>query len=176
MSTASLHRSRSSSVPWPSVNQLAKLFTYATTLAGVYLSVGFLFYYAAKEKLIDQSGTMPAGLKHEFAGSVFATFPGDNVAWILLGAVEAIVVILLAVSLVRGEFLTNRRKPFLLAGLGTAILALGFMGLANDMVGDTSTTAEVFTYAGLTAVLMVLVRQMAPYRPVGWLSGTGDDE
>ena len=55
---------------------------------------------------------------------------------------------------------------------GTSMLALGFMGLANNMVGDIATAAEVFTYAGLTAVLMLLVRQMAPYRPVGWLSGT----
>jgi uncharacterized membrane protein len=89
--------------------------------------------------------------------------------------IEAIVVILLAVSVVRGEFFTNRRKPFLLAGLGTSILALGFMGVANDMVGDTSTAAEVFTYAGLTAVLMILVRQMAPYRSLSWLSGTSDE-
>lgn len=172
MSTASLHRPRATSLSKPSVSQVAKLFTYATSLAGVYLSVGFLYYFAAKEKLIDDSGTMPAGLKKEFAGSLFASVPGDNAAWILLGAVEAIVVILLAVSIVRGEFLTSHHKPFLLAGLGTSLLALGFMGMANDMVGDTSTAAEVFTYAGLTAVLMILVRQMAPYRPVGWLSGT----
>jgi hypothetical protein len=171
MSAASVHRPRATSIPKPTASRLAKLFTYATSLAGVYLSVGFLYYFAAKEKLIDDSGTMPAGLKKEFAGSLFASFPGDNAAWILLGAVEAVVVILLAVSLVRGEFLSNRGKPFLLAGLGTSMLALGFMGVANDMVGDTSTAAEVFTYAGLTAVLMILVRQMAPYRPVGWLSG-----
>src|SRR6202012_1769649 len=148
MSAASLHRSRATSIPRPSASRLAKLFTYATSLPRGYLSVGFLYYFAAKEKLIDDSGTMPAGLKKEFAGSLFASFPGDNAAWILLGAVEAVVVILLAVSLVRGEFLTNRRKPFLLAGRGPSILALAFRGVPNNWVGHPSTAAEVFTYAG----------------------------
>lgn len=175
MSATSLHRPHVTSIARPTVHQLATWFTYAVTLAGIYLSVGFLYYYAAKEKLIDNSGTMPTGLKHSFAGSVFASFPGDNASWVLLGAVEAIVVILLAISLVRGEFLTNRRKPFLLAGLGTAILALGLMGLANNMIGNISTTAEEFTYAGMTAVFILLVRQMPPYRKVGWLSGTVDE-
>ena len=47
-----------------------RYWTYATTLAGVYLSVGFLFYYAAKEKLLGSgAGTMPAPLHKEFAGS-----------------------------------------------------------------------------------------------------------
>jgi hypothetical protein len=88
---------------------------------GHLLSVGFLFNYAAKETLFDQSGTMPAGLVKAFHGSFFASVPpGDNAAWVILGAMEALIVILLAVSPLSGEFLPARPNPVLLAGLGFA--------------------------------------------------------
>lgn len=155
---------------------IKRYWTYATTLAGIYLSIGFLFYYAAKEKLLGSAaGTMPAPLRKEFTGSLLANVPGLNAAWILLGATEAAVVVLLAISLVRGEFLPSREKPILFAGLGLSMLAFGLMALANNMVGDFTTALTVFTYMGLTAVVMVLVRQMAPYRSAGWLSGLRDE-
>jgi hypothetical protein len=150
---------------------VGKFFTYATTLAGVYLSVGFLFYYAAHEKLVTDSGTMPAGLVAAFHGSFFAKVPGDNAAWLLLGIVEASVVALLAISLLRGEFLANRTKPVLLAGLSLSLLAFGIMIVANAMIGNNATVIELFTYFGLTFVVMFLVRHLAPYRSLNWLSG-----
>jgi hypothetical protein len=155
----------------PRVGEIARVATYATTLAGIYLSVGFLFYYAAYEKLFTDSGTMPAPLQKLFAGSFFASVPGDNAAWMLLGLLEASVVVLLVLSLLRGEFLPHRRKPILLAGLGVSLLAFGVMSLANDMVANNATVIELFTYFGVTVVVMFLVRQMSPYRPMSWLSG-----
>jgi hypothetical protein len=175
MSATSLRRTGAHAITRPTVSRLAALVTYATSLAGVYLSVGFLFYFAAKEKLITNGAVMPTGLRKEFAGSLFASVPGDNLSWALLGVIEASIVVLLAISLVRGEFLTTRRKPFLLAGLGVAMLALGVMGLANDMVGDNATVLELFTYLGLIAVLMFMIHQLPPYRSVGWISGTNED-
>jgi hypothetical protein len=159
----------------PNVAVLAKLATYTTALAGIYLSVGFLFYYAAHEKLFINNGTMPAPLQKLFAGSFFASVPGDNTAWLLLGLLEASVVVLLALSLVRGEFLPSRRKPILLTGLGVSLLAFGVMGLANDMIGNNATVIELFTYFGLTIVVMFFVRQMSPYRPLSWLAGGADE-
>ena len=91
-----------------------------------------------------------------FAGSFFASVPGDNAAWVLLGLLEASVVVLLAISLLRGEFLPQRRKPILLAGLGVSLLAFGVMGLANNMIGNTPTVIELFTYFGVTVVVMFL--------------------
>ena len=176
MSVTSIHRPHLTIGARPAAGQIARTVTYATTLAGVYLTVGFMFYYAAKEKLIDNSGTMPAGLRKEFAGSFFASVPGDNASWILLGILEAVVVVLLAVSLARGEFLAVRTKPFLFAGVGTSILAYGVMALANDMVGDHATALQVATYLGITGVVMFLLRQMPPYRSMGWLAGTGGEE
>ena len=78
-------------------------------------------------------------------------------------------------SLARGEFLPQRRKPVLLAGLGVSLLAFGVMGLANDMIGNTATVIELFTYFGVTVVVMFLVRQMAPYRPMSWLAGQDEE-
>jgi hypothetical protein len=160
---------RSRSVP--AMAEITKFTTYGATLAGIYMSVGFLFYYAAHEKLIVNGGTMPAALAKLFHGSFFASVPGDNAAWVLLGLTEASVVVLLAVSLLRGEFLPQRRKPILLAGLSVSVLAYGVMIIANAMIGNDPTVIELFTYLGVTAIVMAVVRQMSPYRPMSWLAG-----
>jgi hypothetical protein len=155
---------------------ITKVATYAASLAGIYLSVGFLFYYASYEKLITDNGNMPAALQKLFTGSFFASVPGDNAAWFLLGLLEASIVVLLAFSLLRGEFLPQRRKPVLLAGLSVALLSFGVMGLANNMIGNTPTVIELFTYFGVTIVVMFLIRQMSPYRPMSWLAGGVDED
>jgi hypothetical protein len=170
MSTTTI-KGRPHAVTRPAFAEITRFATYAATLAGVYLSIGFLFYYAAYEKLFTDSGTMPAPLQKLFSGSFFASVPGDNASWLLLGLLEASIVVLLAVSLLRGEFLPQRRKPVLLAGLGVSLLAFGVMGLANDMIGNEPTVSELSTYFGVTVVVMFLVRHMSPYRPMSWLSG-----
>ena len=159
----------------PALADVTKLVTYSTTLAGIYLSVGFLFYYAMKEKLFTDSGTMPVPLQKLFNGSFFASVPGNNASWVLLGLLEALVVVILAVSLLRGEFLPQRRKPILLAGLSVSLLAYGVMGLANDMIGNNATVIELFTYFGVTIVAMFVIRQMSPYRSMAWLAGEADE-
>jgi hypothetical protein len=145
--------------------------TYGATLSGIYLAVGFLFYYAAHAKLITDSGTMPAGLAKLFNGSLFASVPGNNAAWFLLGLLEAVVVVLLAVSLATGEFLPQRRKPILITGLSVSMFAYGLMIVANAMIGNDATVAELFTYLGMTLIVMFVIRQMSPYRPMSWLAG-----
>jgi hypothetical protein len=160
---------------FPALAEITKFTSYGATLAGIYLSVGFLFYYAAHEKLIANGGTMPAGLAKAFQGSFFASIPGDNAAWVLLGLIEAAVVVLLAISLIRGEFLPQRRKPILLAGLSVSVLAYGVMIIANAMIGNNPSVIELFTYLGVTAIVMVVVRQMSPYRPMSWLAGEAPD-
>ena len=171
--TTAAPRTRDHSLP--ALSEITKVVTYSAALAGIYLSVGFLFYFAMKEKLFTDSGTMPAPLQKLFAGSFFASVPGDNAAWVLLGLLEAAVVVLLLVSLLRGEFLPQRRKPILLAGLSVSLLAFGVMGLANDMIGNNATVIELFTYFGVTIAAMFLIRQMSPYRPMSWLAGEAEE-
>jgi hypothetical protein len=170
------HRVSARAARLPGAGVIARYATYAFSLAGIYLSVGFLFYYAAKEKLIDQSGTMPAGLVKAFHGSFFASVPGNNAAWTILGAMEALIVILLAVSLLSGEFLPQRRKPVLLAGLGFATLTLSVMIIANSMIGNTALVLGQFTYLGVAVILTFVVRQLPPYRPVTWIAGEAAEE
>jgi uncharacterized membrane protein len=118
---------------------------------------------------------MPAGLAKVFHGSFFASIPGDNAAWVLLGLIEASVVVLLAISLIRGEFLAQHRKPILLAGLSVSVLAYGVMIIANAMIGNNPTVIELFTYLGVTAIVMFVVQQMSPDRSMSWLAGVAPD-
>jgi len=155
----------------PALSEITKFTTYVATLAGIYLAVGFLFYYAAYGKLVSNGGTMPAGLAKTFNGSFFASVPGNNAAWVLLALIESCVVVLLAISLLRGEFLPQRRKPILLAGLSVSVLAYGVMILANAMIDNNASVAELFTYLGMTVVVMFVIRQMSPYRPMSWFAG-----
>ncbi len=44
------------------ITHIADRVSYWLISAGIYFTFGLLFYYSAKEKLIDNGGTMPAGL------------------------------------------------------------------------------------------------------------------
>jgi hypothetical protein len=148
----------------------ASAVAYAAIVVGTYLTFGFLYYYAAYEKLITDSGTMPAPLAKTFAGSFIASFPGTNVAWVLIGIVEATVAIGLVASLLTGEFLPSRHKPLLLSSLGISMVALGALAFGENMTGGFATVAELFSYFTGTAVIIVLILLMPPYRRTRWLS------
>ena len=149
---------------------IADVASYWLIIAATYMTFGFLFYYASKEKLFDDSGTMPAGLAKGFHGSFIASFPGTNTSWLLLGLLEGLVFLVIAASVLTGEFLPTRRKPILLSGLGLAIFAFGLMSFAENMIGEFATVAELFSYLTGTGVLIILVLLMPPYRATHWLS------
>jgi hypothetical protein len=149
---------------------------YWLASAGIYLSFGFLFFFAAKEKLIDNGGTMPAGLAATFHGSFITSFPGTNASWVLVGLLEALVFAVFVASALAGEFLPTRRKPILLSGLGLAMFTFAVIALGENLTGQFATTAELFEYLAGTAVLIVLVLLMPPYRKAHWLTGLGESE
>ena len=124
----------------------ANAVAYWLGMTGIYLTFGFLWYYAAKEKLLDQNGHMPAGLVKVYHGSFIDSIPGLDAAWILLGLLEAVACVFFIASLVTGEFLPERRKPLLLSGLAVSIFTFAVMAFANNMVGDFATVAELFSY------------------------------
>jgi hypothetical protein len=143
---------------------IAEAATYWTGLAGIYLAYGFLWFYAAKEKLFDQNGDMPAGLAKAYRGHFIDSFPGLNTSWLLLGLLEALAFVVVVASLAAGEFLPRRRKPILLAGLGLSMLTFGVMSFAQSMIGANDSVASLFTYMGVTGVIYGLVRFAAPFR------------
>jgi hypothetical protein len=153
-----------------SVAHVAGVVSYWLIIAASYLTYGFLFYYAAKEKLFDDSGTMPAPLAKAFHGSLIASFPGVNASWVLLGLLEGLVVVGIVASLVTGEFLPSRGKPILLGSFGLAMFAFGLMAFAQNMIGGFATVAELFGYFSGTAVLIILLLLMPPYRSSSWIS------
>lgn len=148
---------------------------YALVLAGIYLLVGVLFFYAGKEKIIDGHGA-PAGIAKQFSGTFLATIPGVNAAWTILGILESLIFILVVVSLIRLEFLPDRRKPVLLTALGLAIFTFSILAMGQNVTGETEGVAELFTYAGATGILLGLVLLMPPYRPGNWISCSRDQQ
>src|SRR5215475_3369940 len=89
---------------------------YGLVLAGIYFLVGVLFFNAGKEKIFDGLGA-PAGIEKQFSGTFLATVPGVDAAWTILGILEFAIFVLVVVSLVRLEFMPDRRKPFMLSAL-----------------------------------------------------------
>lgn len=152
-------------------SNLADIASYWLVSAGIYFTFGLLFYYAAKEKLIDDNGTMPAGLAKSFQGTFISSFPGINTSWVLIGLLEALVFVAIAASVLTGEFLPTRRKPILLGGLGLSMFTFAMIAWGENLTAQFSTVAELFQYLAGTAVLIVLVLLMPPYRKRNWLSG-----
>jgi ribose/xylose/arabinose/galactoside ABC-type transport system permease subunit len=144
--------------------------SYWLIMSGTYLTVGFLFYYSAKRVLFDQAGTMPSGLAAQYKGSFIASFPGVNVAWSLIGLVMLVVFLGVVASLLAGEFLPWRRKPILLASLGLSMFAYGLMVFAENMIANTDSVNSLFGYFSGTAVVIILLLVMPPYRDAAWLS------
>jgi hypothetical protein len=145
--------------------------SYWLISAGIYLTFGLLFYYSAKEKLIDNGGTMPAGLAKSYQSTFVSSFPGTNTAWVLVGLLEALVFVVIAASVLTGEFLPSRRKPILLSGLALSMFTFAVIAWGENITAGFATVAELFQYLVGTAVLIVLVLLMPPYRKTQWLSG-----
>ena len=145
---------------------------YALILAGIYLLLGVLFFYAGKEKIIDGHGAPPAIAK-QFAGTFLDTIPGVDAAWTILGILESLIFVLIVVSLVRLEFLPDRRKSFLLSAMALAIFTFSILAMGENVTGENSGVASLFLYAAATGVLFGLVLLMPPYRAAKWISGRG---
>ena len=143
---------------------------YALIVAGIYLLLGVLFFYAGKEKIIDGHGAPPPIVK-QFSGTFLDTIPGIDAAWTILGILESAIFILVVVSLVRLEFMPERRKSFLLCAMALAIFTFSILAMGENVTGENSGVASLFLYAAGTGVLFGLVLLMPPYRAANWISG-----
>lgn len=149
---------------------------YWLVYLGIYALVGFVWYYAFKEKVFDDGLIAPDGIKEEFAGSFIASFPGTSLAWGILGIAEGLAVVGLILSLVKGEFLPQRHKPWLLGTLAYSMLIYAVLALGQSMTAQHGSVAELYAYFAATAVIFVLVLLTPPYRPRRWLTGLADRE
>ena len=149
---------------------------YWATLIGVYLMVGGLMFYSGKEKLFDDNGKAPQGIKDQFAGTWIATFPGTNAAWIILGVLEFGVFALLLLSLLLGEFFPHRHKSVMQAALAVALITFACLAFGQTSTGQFSGTASLYQYFGATVVILVLVSLLPPNRPDRWLRLGGEED
>lgn len=147
---------------------------YALVLAGVYILLGVLFFYSGKEKIIDGTGAPPP-IEKQFSGTFLETIPGVDAAWTILGLLELAVFVLVVVSLVRLEFMPDRRKTFLLCAAALAIFTFSILAMGQNVVGEHTGVAELYIYAAATGVLIGLLLLMPPYRPANWISGRGEE-
>jgi len=138
--------------------------TYWAGIASVYIAYGFLWYYSFKEKLFDDSGKMPAPLAKGYHGTFIESFPGLNTTWVVLGVLEGLAFLAIVASLVAGEFLPWRRKPILLSGLAFSMFVFAVMTFGQNLVGEFSGVAELFTYMGVTVVVYGLLRFAPMFR------------
>jgi len=138
--------------------------TYWAGIAAVYLSYGFLWFYAAKEKLFDQDGTMPGGLAKAYHGTIIDTTIGINTSWLLLGLLEAVAFLVVIASLAAGEFMPTRGKPVLLAGLAISMFTFAVMTFGQNVIGNFEGVASLFTYMGVTGVVYAVIRYWLPTR------------
>ena len=148
---------------------------YWSVVAAIYMGFGFLWYYSAKEKLIDQNGVMPEGLAKGYAGSFVDSFPGLNATWVILGILEAVAFLGFVASIVTGEFLPSRRKPILIASLGVSMLTFAVLIFGQEMIGEFEGVAEAFGYLGATVVTLLLVQMLPPRRGI-WRLATGSKD
>ncbi len=146
---------------------------YWLTIVSVYFLVGVLFFYSGKEKLFDGDAKAPAGIERQFEGTFVATFPGVDALWAILSVLEFAVFVILLVSIIRGEFLPHRSKKILLSGLALGLLTFACLSFGQTSTGNNEGTASLYTYFGVTAVVMLLVMLLPPNRPRAWLSGFG---
>jgi len=143
---------------------------YWLSIVGIYVLQAALWYYPFKAKVFDDGLIAPDGVKEQFAGSFIDSFPGTSVSWALLGLLQGVIVIALLASLVRGEFLAQRRKPILLGALALGLVAFALMLFGSSMTSEFESVGSLFNYFGLTLVMIVFVLLLPPYRPIRWLS------
>ena len=148
-------------ITWSAVTDAV---TYWTAIGGIYIAYGFLWFYSAKEKLFDQNGNMPGGLAKAYTGHFIDSFPGVNTAWLLLGLLEAVAFLVVVASFVTGEFLPHHSKPILLAALGVSMFTFALMTFAQNMIANFDSVASLFTYMGVTAVVLAVVKFVPPFR------------
>lgn len=159
--TAPVRSTRHGAVAWTAI---ADAVTYWSGIAAAYASFGFLWFYAAKEKLFDQDATMPAGLAKAYSGSFLDSFPGLDTAWLLLGLLEAVAFLVVVASLAAGEFLRDRPKPILFAAMGVSMFTFAAMAFAQNSIANHESVASLFTYMGVTAVVLGVLKFVPPFR------------
>jgi hypothetical protein len=103
------------------------------------------------------SGGTPAWFVAQFSETFIATFPGVNVAYLILGVMEIAVAVILVISVITLEFTPKRPKTFLLLAIALSALTFGFLGFGQNLTSNFDGAANLFFYFGATLVAFLAV-------------------
>lgn len=142
---------------------------YLFALIGLYVMVGGLMFYGFWQKAVDGGFDIAPPLAKQFDQTFIGTFPGADVAWVVITLLEGFVFLLLVASLATGEFRPSRRKPLLLTCLAAALLVFGLLSLGQNATASHESVASLYGYFGSTVILMLFVRTLPPYSTNRWL-------
>ena len=142
---------------------------YLFAMVGLYVMVGGLMFYGFWEKAVGSGFQIAPPLAAQFDQTFIGTFPGADVAWVVITVLEGVVFLLLLASLVTAEFRPSRRKPFLLTCLSMSLLVFGLLSLGQNATAQHESVASLYGYFGSTVILMLFVRTLPPYSSNRWL-------
>jgi len=142
---------------------------YWLAVFGVYLTVGYLMWTSAAEKLFAGHIVMPAALAKTFATTWIAKLVGVNFLWGFLGVVELAIVLVMLASVVTGEFLPSRRKLMLQVSLALSLTLFSLLAFGQMVTANFAGVLSEYTYFGVTILVMGLVSMLPPNRSTHWL-------
>ena len=103
-------------------------------------------------------GGAPEWLNQMFADTFISTFPGTNIAWWLVAIIEGLVAVLVIVSIIRLEFIPERRKSWLILALSISLLTYAMLAFGQNLVSAHESVASLYTYFGATVIMILMVR------------------
>ena len=142
---------------------------YLFAMVGLYVMTGGLFFYGFWHKAVDGNFDIAPPLAEQFEQTFIGTIPGAEAAWVIITILEGLVFLLIAASLVTGEFRPSKRKPFLLTSLAMALLVFGLLAFGQTATEQHESVATLYGYFGATVILMLFVRTLPPYSGNRWL-------
>ncbi len=126
--------------------------TKLATFISLYLAQIALFW-TAFEKF---TGT-PQWLTDMLASSPFASLTG--LGWIIIGALELLVLILIALSVIKMEFLGKNEGLYLKASISVGLVTLAVMAMGTSFANDFASKASFIYYLGAQAVMYLVAHK-----------------
>lgn len=100
----------------------------------------------------------PEYLQQLFSGTILATIPGVTAAWWIIALVEGLVAILAIISIIRLEFMPERRKSWLILALSVSLITFAMLAFGQNLVENHESVASLYTYFGATVIMILMVR------------------
>ncbi|MBL9166789.1 MAG: hypothetical protein JNN07_03540 [Verrucomicrobiales bacterium] len=128
-------------------------------LLAINLLILMVWGFAGIDKL--RSG-VPSWFDGKFGPTFLASFPGLTATFWLLTASELAAFLLAAIALGRGEFIRRSTPIWLLATLVWSLFVFLQLALGQWLTADYNGTFQMFTYFGLTLLMLHFVMANQP--------------